>query len=481
MSKQLKNFLTLAGLIIIGSFLAFLYSCIDGLALFSARINPALELWVFWILFGTVGATLAWLVGATLMRPKPLLVYANPTEEEMVKFRKQLLARMKKNRVLRDEEVVINDETDLPVALAVLKDKADEEIRSTARRVFIGTSISQNGRLDVLVVLYLVSRMSWRVAKLYNQRPHYRELINLYANVAITSFVAGSIEDLGIEEHVTRVMAPLVSGSAIGAVPGAQAIAGTITNSVLTGSTNCLLALRCGILARDFMALNLDAKGSMRRNATVEASKIFVSMSGETVVYVTKALVKGTKSAMKSGSSKTAKAVSKTMTGTASAVGNGAKKVGRGTRKTVESVGKGVKGAAGSVSGAVTDSAKSVGKGVRDAADAVSGGAKSVGHGAKDVADAVSDGAKKVGHEVKVTARTVKREVSKSADAVLRAAGKVVDEVVGEVKSSSTHVKGKTSGAANAAVGKVDRILDKGKGKAKNILGKIKWPSRKKD
>jgi len=27
----------------------------------------------------------------------------------------------------------------------------------------------------------------------------------------------------------------------------------------------------------------------------------------------------------------------------------------------------------------------------------------------------------------------------------------------------------------------VDRILDKGKGKAKKVLGKIKWPSRKKD
>lgn len=445
MSKQLKNFLTLAGLIIIGSFLAFLYSCIDGLALFAGRINSAAEPWVFWILFISVAGFIGWMVLSTLMKPKPMLVHANPTEEELAKFRKQLLARLKKNRVLRDEEVVINDENDLSTALAILKEKADEEIRTTSKRVFIGTAISQNGRLDVLVVLYLVTRMSLRIAKLYNQRPHYRELVNLYANVAITSFVAGSIEDLGVEEHVTQVMAPLLGGSAIGAVPGAQAIAGTITNSVLTGSTNCLLALRCGILARDFMSLNLDANGSMRRNATAEAAKIFVSMSGETVVYVTKALVKGAKSAVKTGSSKTVKTVSDTVTGTAEVVGSGARKVGQGTRKTVESMGRGVRGAA----------------------DAVSDGAKSAGRGVKGAAGAVSDGAKKVGHEVKAKAKTVKQGVSKSADSVRRAAGKVVEEV----KTSSGEVASKASGATSKAVDRVDLLVDKGKGKAKKVLG----------
>jgi len=447
MSKQLKNFLTLAGLIVIGSFLAFLYSCVDGLARFSGRINPAMEPWVFWILFAAVAGSLAWVVVSTLMRPRPLLVHANPTGEELAKFRSRLLARLKKNRVLRDEEVVINDESDLPAALAILKEKADEEIRATARRVFIGTAVSQNGRLDVLVVLYLVSRMSLRVAKLYNQRPHYRELINLYANVAVTAFVAGSIEDLGIEEHVTKIMAPLVSGSAIGAVPGAQAIAGTITNSVLTGSTNCLLALRCGILARDFMSLNLDANGSMRRNATIEASKIFVSMSAETVTYVTKALVRGTKNAMMSGGSRTAKAVSDTVSGTAEAVGNGARKVGEGTRKTVESVGKGVRGAA----------------------DAVADGAKSVGGGVKDAAGAISDGAKKVGHEVKETVRAVKREASESVASVKRAAGKVVEDL----RSARTAEK------VRDVIPK--EVAEKAEGKARKVLGKIKsWKPKKK-
>lgn len=447
MSKQLKNFLTLAGLIVIGSFLAFLYSCVDGLARFSGRIDPALEPWVFWILFAAVAGLLAWIVLSTLMRPRPLLVHANPTEDELAKFRSRLLARLKKNRVLRDEEVVINDESDLPAALAILKEKADDEIRATARRVFVGTAVSQNGRLDVLVVLYLVARMSLRVAKLYNQRPHYRELINLYANVGVTAFVAGSIEDLGIEEHVTKIMAPLVSGSAIGAVPGAQAISATITNSVLTGSTNCLLALRCGILARDFMSLNLDGNGSMRRNATFEASKIFVSMSTETVTYVTRALVRGTKSAMKSGSSRTVKAVSDTVASTAGAVGNGARKVGEGTRKTVGSVGKGVRGAA----------------------DAVAGGARSVGDGVKDAAGAISGGAKKVGHEVKETVRAVKREASESVASVKRAAGKVVDDL------RSVRIVNKAESADST------EVADRFEAKVRKVLGKIKIakPKRK--
>ena len=353
MSKYMKNFISLVGLIIVGSFLAFVYSCIDGLASFSARLNPAFEPWVFWVLFLAVAGMLLWMAAVAFMRPRPMMVYADPSEEDLVRFRQELVVRLRRNRHLRDAEVVINGAGDLGAGLAVLNDLADEEIRATAKRVFIGTAISQNGRLDTLVVLFLITRLTWRVARIYNQRPHYRELINLYANIAATSFLAGSIEEFGIEEYVRELMGPLVGGSAIGAVPGAQAIAGTITASVLTGSTNCLLALRCGIVARDYVSLNLDAKGRMRRSATVEASRMFVSMSAETVTYVTRALVRGTAGAVKSGSAQAVRGVGRTVSGTAGAVGNGARKVGQGVKESARSVSRG----AGRGVGAVRDAA----------------------------------------------------------------------------------------------------------------------------
>ena len=390
---NLKNFITLAGVIIVSSFLVFLYNCIVGLADFAGRINPLLSAWVFWLLFGAVVSMLAWMAAVAFMRPKPMMVYADPTDADREKFERELVKRLGKNKYLRETGIEVRDQADMGVGLTALKQKADEEIKSTAKQVFIGTAVSQNGRLDTLVVLYLISRLTWRIATLYNQRPHYRELINLYANIAATSFLAGSIEEFGIEEYIGELMGPLVGGSAVGAVPGAQAIASTITASVLTGTTNSLLALRCGVVARDYVSLNLDAKGTMRRSATVEASKMFVTMSAETVTYVTKLLVKSSAGAVKSGTSKAVKGVGSTISGTAESVGNSARKVGRGVKSTAGAVGDGAK----KVGQGVKDTAGTVGDGARKVGEKVKGAVGSVGEKAKGVRQGVRDKAGKVG------------------------------------------------------------------------------------
>ncbi|OIQ50501.1 hypothetical protein BerOc1_02439 [Pseudodesulfovibrio hydrargyri] len=393
MSKQMKNFLTIAGIVILGAFLAFLYDCIAGLADFAGRINPALAPWVFWGLMGVVLASLAWWLSLALVRPRPLLVHADPTPEELAGFRRELVKRLARNRVLRDSGVDVRDESGLELGLEVLRRRADEEIRSTAKRVFIGSAVSQNGRLDSLVVLFLISRLAWRISKLYAQRPHYRELVNLYVNIAATSFLAGSIEEFGIEEYIHELMGPLVAGSALGVMPGAEAVASTVTSSVLSGSTNALLAMRCGIVARNYMSLDLDRRGAMRRSATLEAARMFMSISGETVAQVTKLLVKGSSRAVRGGA-----------------------------KKAFTSVGKGVTGAAGSV-----------GRGVSGAAGAVGDGAKSVGRGARDIGRGVTDSARSV------------------VDGVDRALDKVVDGTAGAAKRSARTVRSAADGAGRLA------------------------------
>ena len=322
MSRYLKYGLTLIGLVVIGAFLTFLYDCVTGLAGFAARFNPALEPWTFWTLSGLVFGITAWGLGTVLIRPRPLLIHEAPTEDELACYRRELARRLGKNPHLRAASVRVRDEADLEQGLAVLRKRADDEIRAASKRVFIGTALSQNGRLDGLVVLFLITRLVWRLARLYNQRPHHRELVNLYANIAATSFLAGSIEDFGVEEYVRELMAPLVSGSAVGALPGAQAIAGAITTSVLTGSTNCLLTLRCGIVARNYLTLDLDGRGAMRRSATLEAARMFMELSAGTVTCVTKALIKGATGSLKNGTSRVARGVGDAISGTAGAMGD---------------------------------------------------------------------------------------------------------------------------------------------------------------
>lgn len=485
MPKYMKHFITLAGVIVIASFLVFLHSCINSLAGFAGQLNPTLQPWVYWTLFGAVSACLGWIAAVALLRPKPMLVYADATEDDLAKFRKELLSRLKRNRHLRDSEVVINDESDISTALTVLKDKADEEIRATGKKVFIGTAISQNGRLDTLVVLFLITRLIWRIARLYNQRPHYRELINLYGNIAATSFLAGSIEELGIEEYVAELMGPLLGGSAMGAVPGAQAIAGTITESVLSGSTNCLLTLRCGVVARNYMALDLPASGSMRRSATAEASKMFVSMSGETVTYVTKALVKGATGAVKTGSVKAAKSVGDTVSSATGAVGNGARKVKDGVKDTASSVGKGVKNTATTVGSGVKNTATTVGNGAKKVGTGITDSARTAGEGVRQTAATVSnqvkDKATFVGKTVKETASTVNLGVKNTAKTVHERATNSMDKSLYTAKKATATVADQIDSTKITAINSGNRIrsrtkdlLNRKKDQTQSALSKLK-------
>ena len=68
-------------------------------------------------------------------------------------------------------------------------------VREAASGVFLATAVSQSGRLDGLLVLAAQSRMVWRVAHLYHQRPTLRDIAHLYANVAGTAFVAGELQE----------------------------------------------------------------------------------------------------------------------------------------------------------------------------------------------------------------------------------------------------------------------------------------------
>ena len=88
------------------------------------------------------------------------------------------------------------DRRGIDEALRVLDDDANAIIKQMASTVFLTTAVSQSGRLDGLLVLAAQSRMVWRVAHLYYQRPSLREMLYLYANVAATSFVAGELDDL---------------------------------------------------------------------------------------------------------------------------------------------------------------------------------------------------------------------------------------------------------------------------------------------
>jgi hypothetical protein len=144
-------------------------------------------------------------------------------------------------------------------------------------------------------VLAAQSRMVYRVARLYYQRPSLRELAHLYANVAATSFVAGELDDLELHQMIQPVVAGTV-GALGGAIPGFQIMTSIMVNSLLSGSANAFLTLRVGIIAKDYCgSLVAEPRTQVRRAATAEAARLLSGIVRDSGTRVREAIWKDLK------------------------------------------------------------------------------------------------------------------------------------------------------------------------------------------
>ena len=142
---------------------------------------------------------------------------------------------------------------EIEAGLERLGARADDIARRSGSEVFIATAVSQHGSLDALVMLGIQARMIWRIAHVYHQRPGARELVHLYANVGVTAFIAGELEDMDISDHIQPVVSG-VFGSVAASVPGLQTASNVFVTSVLGGATNAFLTLRVAMIAKQYCA-----------------------------------------------------------------------------------------------------------------------------------------------------------------------------------------------------------------------------------
>jgi len=175
-------------------------------------------------------------------------------------------------------------------AMAALDVEAGSIVKQMATTVFLTTAVSQSGRLDALLVLMAQSRMIWRLAHLYYQRPSLREMTHLYTNVAATAFVAGELDDLELHQMIQPVVAASL-GTVGGAIPGFQVFTTIAVNSLLSGSANAFLTLRVGMIARAYCgALVAQPRTRLRRSATAEAARLLSGIVKESGARVRDAL-----------------------------------------------------------------------------------------------------------------------------------------------------------------------------------------------
>ena len=379
------------------------------------------------------GAVL-WLGLAWFARAPRLVLRDDPTEAERQAFARELARRLKKNPHVRAAGIRPTDEDFLEKALDVLDARAGEEIRNNAKRVFLGTALSQNGRLDALIMFVSLARMIWRVSGIYNQRPTPAELWSVYSTVSSATFISFSIEALDIPRTITESMNELLPAvtpvMAASSVPLMGPMMQQCTSAVIDGAANCLLAIRAGVVTRSAFRFAALGREEARQQACVrEAGTMLAEISRETVGAIVEAFRKQLMDLPASMGQKISETV-----GT---VADSALEKTRGAAQSVARGGTAVAEAVSSGAGAVIGAGQAV------------AGVVSSGTGA--VADALGSGAHAVIHAVGDCAASAEKAVLRGGSAVMESVGSGAGAVAGMVSSGTSTVIGAVSdGAASA-------------------------------
>ncbi len=293
MNETFRKIALLLGGFILFFFLLFVINQTVQVVDLASRVNPLAGTVVLWLLLGIYAVVIAATAVMFLRLPRVLIPPESEEAPEFPAYLQALGERLSTNPLLRGMD--LSDRGRIEEGLAVLSGRCDGIIRENAAAVFVSTAISQSGRLDAFFVLTAQWRMVWQIAKVYYQRPTLRDLGYLYSNVAATVFVAGELDDIDISEQVQPVLSSTLSAVGL-SIPGMQALASVLVNSVLTGAANAFLTLRVGIIAKRYCgSLVLAERSALRRSATAEAARLLGSIVREGTGRVSRALWEASK------------------------------------------------------------------------------------------------------------------------------------------------------------------------------------------
>lgn len=262
------------------------------LAEFGARIDPRLGTGIFWGILLVLGTTFAVPFVLLFRLPRPLIPPSDDSGPEFEQHLDRLRQRLVRNPLLRERP--LGQRAEIEAALSLLDVHATETLKRAGSRAFLTTALSQNGALDVLLVLGIQARLVWDVSHVYFQRPTFRDMTYLYSNVLTTAFLAGEIDDAELSEAMQPALSA-VMGSAAGVVPGLQVASTVFVNSVLSGTANAFLTLRVGVIAREYSrALSRPQKGTLRRLAVAQAGGMLGSIAVAGAAKVSSAIGRAT-------------------------------------------------------------------------------------------------------------------------------------------------------------------------------------------
>lgn len=124
------------------------------------------------------------------------------------------------------------------------REDADRLVKKSAQNVFVLTTVSQNGALDIFTCLSMNISMINRIVELRGKRPSFGQIIRLYAAIASSSVLIASadeaLDDINLSE--------LLGMSGINAT-------GVLLKSMTNGMLNALVTMRVGMTTIRYLEL----------------------------------------------------------------------------------------------------------------------------------------------------------------------------------------------------------------------------------
>ena len=290
MRKTVKTLLLLGSGLALLSFGVVVVNQTAQVVALAKQAHPVLGTVTLWVLLGSYAGLIGVPLVIVLRMPRALAPPASDSGPEFEAHLAELGRRLEANPRVPIALGSLRDRRDVEDALRALEIESNAIVKQMATTVFLTTAVSQSGRLDALLVLMAQSRMIWRIAHLYYQRPSLREMAHLYTNVAATAFVAGELDDLELHQMIQPVVAASL-GTMGGAIPGFQVFTTIAVNSLLSGSANAFLTLRVGMIAKAYCgSLVAQPRSKLRRSATAEAARLLSGIVKESGARVRNAL-----------------------------------------------------------------------------------------------------------------------------------------------------------------------------------------------
>ena len=485
----LLRFMKLAGLL----FLFGLVILFFQFNIFALQLADSWSQGTGWVVFLLL--TLAELAGFLLLgyawfpSRSRLVLKANPTAEEQQAFCAEMHRRLAENSIIQAHNLKPGDPDFIARALEILDARADETIRSDARKIFLGTALAQNGRLDALIVFIALARMVWRISTIYNQRPTPAEIWSVYTAVSSSAFVAFTLDALDIPRTVTEALSSLVPAVAPSMAGSSMPIVGMsmhlFTQAMLDGAANGFLAIRAGVLTKNafrYSGLDRDAARSL---SSREIRSTMLSLSRECLGDITSGLKEQVKDMAGSVADNCVEKTRNAARSVASSVTDAASSAGglvlRGGEAVVDAVSTGVGSTVDAVTSTASQAASTVTRTTETVTgavkDTVSSAAHTVTRTTEAVTGAVRDTVSSAAHTVSKTTDAVTGAVRDTVSTAAHTVSKTTDAVTGAVKSTVTgtvDLASDTLRSAGHAVSQggaaVRRTVQEGRDTAKKLL-----------